>query len=93
MYEITHNELKGDVKLITDVEKSSTFKCGTFGAASTTTRFLATGDFKGKLAIWDLESTSLPVYSADAHKVQYSHTLKFVPRQTQWMLCVDLQPQ
>jgi len=68
VYEITHNQLKGDVNLITDLEKSATFKCGTFGAANTTTRFLATGDFKGKLAIWDLENPSLPVYSANAHK-------------------------
>jgi len=68
VYEITHDELKGDVKLITDVEKSGTFKCGTFGAANVTSRFLATGDFKGKLNTWDLENPSLPVYSANAHK-------------------------
>ena len=34
------------------VEKSSAFKCGTFGAANVQTRCLATGDFKGNLAIW-----------------------------------------
>ena len=34
------------------VEKSSAFKCGTFGAANIQTRCLATGDFKGHLAIW-----------------------------------------
>lgn len=68
VYEITHEDLKGDVKLITDLEKSTTFKCGTFGAANLTTRFFATGDFKGKLAIWDLENPSLPVYSVNAHK-------------------------
>lgn len=68
VYEITHQDLKGDVKLLSDIEKSNSFKCGTFGAANLQTRFFATGDFNGKLDIWDLESPSLPVYSVKAHK-------------------------
>lgn len=68
MYELAHNEMKGDVNLLKDLEKSKSFKCCTFGASSLKTRFLATGDFDGKLAIWDLEKPSLPVYSTKAHK-------------------------
>ena len=33
-------------------EKSKAFKCGTFGASSLQQRYLATGDFDGKMAIW-----------------------------------------
>lgn len=34
------------------VEKSKAFKCGTYGASSLRDRYLATGDFEGKLNIW-----------------------------------------
>jgi len=68
IYEITHDELKGDVKLLKDAEKACAFKCGTFGAANLNTRFFATGDFDGKLCTWDLENPDLPVYSAHGHK-------------------------
>jgi len=59
---------QGDVNLLKDTEKHSAFKCGTFGASSIHQRYFATGDFKGKLAIWNLESPDIPVFSADAHK-------------------------
>jgi WD40 repeat protein len=62
-------ELDGtDVTLVTETEKSKGFKCGTFGASSLRERRLATGDFEGTLAIWDIEDTTLPVYSVKAHK-------------------------
>ncbi|CAG5123233.1 unnamed protein product [Candidula unifasciata] len=64
IYEVSH----GDFKVVKDVEKSKPFKCGTFGASSLQNRFLATGDFTGKLQIWNLESLDLPVYSVQAHK-------------------------
>ncbi|XP_041352610.1 WD repeat-containing protein 92-like [Gigantopelta aegis] len=64
VYEVSH----GDVKLIHDIEKSKSFKCSTFGASSLQQRFIATGDFDGKLQIWNLESTELPVYSVKGHK-------------------------
>ncbi|XP_065662372.1 dynein axonemal assembly factor 10 isoform X3 [Hydra vulgaris] len=67
IYEITHNDLKGDINLLSDIEKSSSFKCGTFGAADLQSRCIATGDFNGKLGIWDLESPSIPVYSVQGH--------------------------
>ncbi|XP_046992196.1 dynein axonemal assembly factor 10 [Schistocerca americana] len=64
IYEIT----EGDVKLLHEVEKSKPFKCGSFGASSLRERHLATGDFDGKLNVWNLEDTSNPVYTASAHK-------------------------
>ncbi|KAK7103868.1 dynein axonemal assembly factor 10-like [Littorina saxatilis] len=63
IYEVSH----GDVKCILDVEKSKPFKCGTFGASSSQNRHLATGDFDGKLNIWNLESLDLPLYSVKGH--------------------------
>jgi WD40 repeat protein len=64
VYEIS----EGDVKLVKEVEKPKAFKCGTYGASSLRDRYLATGDFEGKLNIWNLEDTAAPVYSANAHK-------------------------
>jgi len=64
IYEIAH----GDANLIHDVEKSKGFKCGTFGASSLQQRHFATGDFDGKLQIWDINSTEIPVYSVKGHK-------------------------
>ncbi|KAF4521881.1 hypothetical protein B566_EDAN008401 [Ephemera danica] len=62
-------ELNGtDVTLIKETEKPKGFKCGTFGASSLRERRIATGDFEGTLAIWDLENTTLPIYSVRAHK-------------------------
>ena len=34
------------------IEKSKAFKCGTFGASSLQQRYMATGDFDGKMQIW-----------------------------------------
>ncbi|CAG2213674.1 WD repeat-containing protein 92 [Mytilus edulis] len=64
VYEVQH----GDVKLVHDIEKSKALKCGTFGASSLQQRYFATGDFDGKMQIWNLESMELPVYSVKAHK-------------------------
>ncbi|EGF84211.1 hypothetical protein BATDEDRAFT_84932 [Batrachochytrium dendrobatidis JAM81] len=50
-----------------EIEKPHAFKCATFGASSLTTRHLATGDFGGRLSMWDLERTEMPIYSAVAH--------------------------
>lgn len=64
VYEVSH----GDIKLIQDIEKSKALKCGTFGASNLQQRYFATGDFDGKMQIWNLESMELPVYSVKAHK-------------------------
>ena len=50
------------------IEKSKALKCGTFGATSLQQRHLATGDFDGKMQLWNLESPELPVYSVKGHK-------------------------
>jgi len=63
IYEVS----KGDVKLLKSDEKRTALKCGTFGASSLQQRFLATGDFEGKMMIWNLENTGRPVYSVKAH--------------------------
>lgn len=61
-------ELDGpEVKLIKEVEKPSSFKCGTFGASSLVDRRLATGNFAGQLQIWDLENPGKPVFEVQAH--------------------------
>ncbi|XP_064622862.1 dynein axonemal assembly factor 10-like [Lineus longissimus] len=64
VFEVSHGELK----LVKEAEKQTSFKCGTFGASSLQQRYLATGDFKGNLNIWNLEDTGLPVYKVKAHK-------------------------
>lgn len=64
IYEVSH----GDVKIVKECDKSKGLKCGTFGASSLQQRHLATGDFDGKVQIWDLEKTELPIYSTKGHK-------------------------
>ncbi|XP_055334847.1 dynein axonemal assembly factor 10-like isoform X2 [Paramacrobiotus metropolitanus] len=56
-----------EVKHVTQVEKAKSFKCGTFGASSVHERHLATGDFDGRLCVWDLEKPEMPVYHLHAH--------------------------
>lgn len=50
-----------------EVEKPSSFKCGTFGASTLSQRQLATGSFEGKLEIWDIENTRQPLFAVQAH--------------------------
>lgn len=63
-----HEVSKGELKLIQKTEKPKPFKCGTFGASNFHNRSIATGDFEGKLQIWDLENFSIPTYSTKAHR-------------------------
>jgi len=60
---------RGGLTVEVEAEKHGAFKCGTFGASSLAERHLATGDFEGRLSIWDLERTEMPVYSVKAHDV------------------------
>ena len=62
VYELTNR----DVTLLKESEPSTSIKCGTFAASSLQTRHLATGDFKGNLHVWDLETMNT-VYKTDAH--------------------------
>lgn len=56
-----------ELKLVGDYERKSAIKCGTFGASGLSERRLATGNFDGRLQIWDMESLGKPVYDAQAH--------------------------
>lgn len=58
---------KGELKLQASVEKAAGFKCGTFSASSLESRHLATGDFSGRLSVWDLERLDSPVFTTSAH--------------------------
>jgi hypothetical protein len=49
-------------------ENPTPFKCCTFGASNMTTPTLATGDFNGTLAFWELENISSPVFHVKAHE-------------------------
>ncbi|KAI4469115.1 mrna export factor and bub3 [Holotrichia oblita] len=55
------------IEKISSFSKKDHFKCGTFDASSLTSRYLATGDYTGRLQVWDLEDTLLPVYKTTKH--------------------------
>ena len=57
-----YNLVKGDAELVGELERPKSFKCGTFGHSALAERQLATGDFAGELAIWDLEHLNTPVF-------------------------------
>jgi len=61
--------VKGDAELAAELECPKSFKCGTFGHSTLADRHLATGDFAGQLAIWDLERLVTPTFSVpNAHE-------------------------
>ena len=45
-----------ELKLLGEGTSKKTIKCGTFGASSLEDRQIATGDFEGRLCVWDLEN-------------------------------------
>lgn len=57
----------GDLEAIAENVVTHGIKCGTFGASSIEERNLATGDYSGKLNIYDLEYIDKPKYSQQAH--------------------------
>jgi WD repeat-containing protein 92 len=56
-----------NMKLVTEMEKKSAFKCGTFGTSTGSDRKFSTGSFDGHLQIWDMEKPVDPVFSVQAH--------------------------
>ncbi|KAI9101030.1 WD40-repeat-containing domain protein [Phlyctochytrium arcticum] len=64
VFELEH----GGLKKVAEAEKQHAFKCGTFQASSLNQRHLATGDFDGRLSIWDLDRLDSPVYTVKAHE-------------------------
>ncbi len=57
-----YNMTRGDCELAAELERPKSFKCGTFQASTLAERHLATGNFDGELATWDLERLSQPVF-------------------------------
>ncbi|XP_017779626.1 PREDICTED: WD repeat-containing protein 92 [Nicrophorus vespilloides] len=64
IYEL-HSE---GVEKVGEFGKKEHFKCGSFDASSLRNRHLATGDFCGRLQVWDLEDNLIPVYKSTKHK-------------------------
>ncbi|KAI8384877.1 WD40-repeat-containing domain protein [Radiomyces spectabilis] len=54
--------------LVNETETSTVVRCGTFEAAEAHMRHVATGDFEGRLQIWDIEHLELPFASVKAHR-------------------------
>ena len=65
VYSLNH----GKLDIMVDTEKQHGFKCGTFGASSLEERHFATGDYEGRLAVWNLEHVDLPIFSVRATMV------------------------
>ncbi|KAF9972995.1 hypothetical protein BGZ73_003794 [Actinomortierella ambigua] len=55
------------LELYSEVEKRIQFKAATF-RASTQPSHLVTGDFEGRIGVWDLERTEVPVTMIKAHE-------------------------
>ncbi|KAE8741376.1 hypothetical protein FOCC_FOCC013075 [Frankliniella occidentalis] len=65
LYEISG----GSVKMIKEIKREKAFKCCTFGGSKLSNRLLATGDFDGRLNLWDFEKPENPACSFNnAHK-------------------------
>ncbi|OAF71462.1 hypothetical protein A3Q56_00755 [Intoshia linei] len=62
-------QLGKELKLIHSSEKPNSFKCGSFGASVYGDRHLATGDFNGRMQVWDLlDDKSQSVFSSKGHE-------------------------
>jgi len=72
IYSLASSSGSSDNKILhqnSEAMRPSPIKCGTFGATTLEDRNLATGDFDGQLAIWDLERLDQgPIYSIKAHE-------------------------
>lgn len=72
IYEMQQTELK----LVKEVEKQQAIKCGSFGASSLVDRHLATGDFGGKLCIYDLERPEAALFNVQVNP--HIHTYIYI---------------
>ncbi|CAH1107622.1 unnamed protein product [Psylliodes chrysocephalus] len=64
IYSLTSDNLEK----VSEFAKRDHFKCCTFEASSLRNRHLATGDYSGRLQVWDLEDNIWPVYKTTQHK-------------------------
>jgi WD repeat-containing protein 92 len=58
---------RGELTMVSESIKPEGIKCGTFGASSIEERHLACGDYKGKVAIYDLGRQDVPIYNVQGH--------------------------
>ncbi|XP_064484119.1 dynein axonemal assembly factor 10-like [Ornithodoros turicata] len=63
LYEMTD----GSASKVAEIPHTKGVKTGSFAASSQVQRDFATGDFEGRLRIWDLEEPEKPVYAVKAH--------------------------
>lgn len=62
-------ELKGGkMSVVDEREQPAGLKCASFGASSLEQRSVATGDFRGSLAIYNLERLDAPTFSVNGHE-------------------------
>jgi len=83
--------------MLLQAEKSKALKCGTFGASSIQQRYLATGDFEGKLQIWSVVPTGGQCNLTHGHitatRGRLSHIHQVAPLCTLIQYVVLLDPQ
>eukprot|EP00708_Paratrimastix_pyriformis_P004725 GAFH01003644.1.p1 GENE.GAFH01003644.1~~GAFH01003644.1.p1 ORF type:complete len:240 (-),score=15.02 GAFH01003644.1:162-881(-) len=58
---------RGQMELQREVEKKAIIKCCTFGQARLEDRLMATGDFDGRVSLWDPERLDAPLFTAKGH--------------------------
>ena len=62
----------GSADIVKEIQTESGVKCGTFAASSIEDRHLATGNYDGKLVVYDLEQPSKDV-SQHTHIHTYTY--------------------
>ena len=62
----------GNPDIVKEIQTESGVKCGTFAASSIEERHLATGNYNGKLVVYDLEQPSKDI-SQHTHIHIYIH--------------------
>ncbi|KAI7881280.1 WD40 repeat-like protein [Lichtheimia hyalospora FSU 10163] len=55
------------LEIANETETPMPLRCCSFGAADKTTRHVATGDFDGRLQLWDTNRLEIPISSVNAH--------------------------
>eukprot|EP00158_Paraphelidium_tribonemae_P003373 Partr_v1_DN26078_c0_g1_i1_m263 putative WD repeatcontaining protein len=59
---------EGKLELISQDDKAAAIKCLTFGYSSQAAPQFATGDFTGRLQLWDVERLKVPIWSHTGHE-------------------------
>ncbi|XP_067015666.1 dynein axonemal assembly factor 10 [Anabrus simplex] len=56
-----------DVSIVKKVENKKAFKCGEAGGSQNVNSAFCTGNFGGRLDVWDMQNTTYPVFSCTEH--------------------------